>query len=340
VALSLGELADRLGAELVGDPAGSIERVATLERAGPGAVSFFSNRRYRKQLSGTRASAVILAREYLSSCPVDALVTDNPYLGYARAAAILNPEPEPQPGVHPRAWVSERARVDPGAWVGPNAVVEAQAEIGAGVFVGPCCVVGERARVGAGSRLYASVTLRHDVRVGERARLHPGVVIGADGFGIANDGGAWVKVPQLGSVRIGDDVEIGANSTVDRGALEDTVIEDGVKLDNQVQIAHNVHIGANTAVAGCVGIAGSAKIGRRCTIGGASAINGHIEIADDVHLTGATHVHNSIEKPGVYSSGMLLQDNRSWRRTLARLRKLDDMARRLRALEAAREQRK
>ncbi len=333
MAWSLGELANLLGAELHGDPSSKVEHVATLEHATPGSLSFLANRVYRHYLATTKASAVLLARKDLAACPVAALVMDNPYLGYARAAAMLNPTPPWLGGVHECAWVSGDAHVHERAWVGPNAVVEAGATIEQDAFVGPCCVVGRDSVVGQGSQLVASVTLCHGVHIGRRALIHPGVVVGADGFGIANDAGAWVKVPQLGGVRVGDDVEIGANTTIDRGALEDTVIEVGVKLDNQIQIGHNVRIGEHTAIAGCVAIAGSVRIGARCTIGGSSAISGHIELGDDVHLTGGTQVAKSIPAAGVYSSGIPAQENRNWRKMVTRFTQLDSLFRRLGALE-------
>jgi len=258
---------------------------------------------------------------------------DNPYLGYARAAALLNPPARQAGGIHPQAWISDGAQVDPSAWVGPQAVVEAGSKVGAGSYLGPGCVLERNVVIGQGTRLVANVTICATVTIGDRGLIHPGVVIGADGFGIANDEGVWVKVPQLGSVRIGDDVEIGANTAIDRGALEDTVIENGVKLDNLVQVGHNVHIGEHTAIAGCAAIAGSARIGRRCTVGGMVAIAGHLEIADDVHLTACSAVPRSIPKPGIYSSGMPIQDNKAWRRTIARLRQLDELARRVKELE-------
>lgn len=331
--LQLGELARQIGAELSGDPEQMVDRVEALRDATPGSVSFLANRAYARYLGDTRATAVILAPEDCANCPVASLTLTNPYLGYARAAAALNPQPPTPSGVHPSACISPGAEVDESAWIGPQAVVEEGARVAADAFVGPCCVISAGASVGIGSRLVANVTVGRRVQVGRRALLHPGVVLGADGFGIANDDGVWVKVPQLGSVRIGDDVEIGANTTVDRGALGDTVLEDGVKLDNQVQIAHNVVVGAHTAVAGCVAIAGSARIGRRCMIGGGAAIAGHLEIADDVYLTATSAVASSIAQAGVYSSGMPVQENRAWRKTVARLRQLDDIARRLKRLE-------
>ncbi len=334
ISLTLGELSDRLGAVLHGDVATVVDRVDTLGRAGSGAISFFSNRRYRRDLGATGASAVMLAENDLKLCPCAALVLDNPYVGYALVASWLNPQPAVPAGVHPSAVVDSTAELGDGVWVAANTVVGAGVRIGARVYVGPGCVIDDNASVGESSRLSANVTLCEGVSLGARCLLHPGVVIGADGFGIANDGERWIKVPQLGSVRIGNDVEIGANSSIDRGALEDTVVGDGVKIDNQVQVGHNTTIGDHTAIAGCVGIAGSAHIGRRCTIGGAAAIGGHLHIADDVHLTACSTLPNSIEEPGVYSSGMPVQENRLWRRNAMRIRQLDDMMKRLRALEA------
>ncbi len=333
MAYTLGELSERLGADLHGDAGCRIERVATLQNAEAGCITFLANRRYQGFLGATRASAVILNKEFLPGCGVNALVSENPYLAYARAAAMLNPPRPFGSGVHPSAAVAKNAKVHPEAYVGPQCSVAAGAEICARAYLGPGCVIEADAILGEDSRLVANVTLCASVRVGKRAILHPGVVIGADGFGIANDNGVWVKVPQIGSVIVGDDVEIGANSTVDRGALEDTVIEDGVKLDNLIQVGHNVHIGAHTAVAACVAIGGSARIGKRCTIGGAASIAGHLEIADDVHLTATSAVPNSIKVAGVYSSGMPIQENKAWRKNVIRMRQLDDIARRLKAME-------
>lgn len=331
--LTLQELSERVGGEVLGGGQVHISTVSSLHSATPGSISFLANRAYKRHLADTKAAAVILRREDADACPVAALLSDNPYLTYAKVAAILCPEPREPAGVHPSAVVADDAQLDSGVWVGPQAVVEAGARIGAGTVIGPGCVVGRGTRIGAESRLVANVTVLHDCVIGQRAILHPGVVIGADGFGIANDRGTWVKVPQLGGVVIGDDVELGANTTVDRGAIEDTVIEDGVKIDNQVQIAHNVRIGAHTAIAGCAGIAGSAKIGSHCAIAGGVGIAGHLEIADGVQITAMALVTKSISEPGVYSSGTPLQPNDLWHKNFARFRKLDEMARRLRALE-------
>ena len=329
----LGELAERIGAELLGDPDIIIDRLAALDAAGPNAVTFLSNRRYRPYLEGTRAGAVILAPELVDACPVPALVLDDPYLGYARAATLLSRTVEATPCIAASAVIDPAAAVAPDASVGHHCVIEAGASVGAGTSLGPGSFLGRDSSIGPQGRIAARVVVCRGVHIGARAIIHPGVVVGADGFGIANDDGVWVKIPQFGGVRIGDDVEIGANTTIDRGALEDTVIENGVKLDNLIQIGHNVYIGAHTAIAACVAVGGSARIGRRCAIQGAVSIAGHLEIADDVHLTATSAVPNTIREAGVYSSGMPIQENRVWRRNIARLRQLDDMARRLRAVE-------
>jgi UDP-3-O-[3-hydroxymyristoyl] glucosamine N-acyltransferase len=331
--LTLGELAERTGAELRGDAATPIEGVCTLQDGRPGRITFLANPQYRKYLRDTRAGAVVLAAGDLPECPVPALISANPYATYARAAALLSVEAPAAPGVHPGAVVAPDSRIDPSASIGPLCVIEAGAEIGRGAVIGPGCVIGRNVTVGADTRLVANVTLCHGVRLGERCLVHPGAVIGSDGFGLANEGGRWLKVPQLGSVCIGDDVEVGANTSIDRGALDDTVIADGVKLDNQIQVAHNVQIGAHTAVAGCVGISGSAKIGAHCMLGGGVGVVGHLEIADGTVVTGMSMVTKTITEPGVYSSGLAAMPGDQWNRIVARLRRLDDMARRLQALE-------
>ena len=329
----LGELATRIGATLRGDPEILIDRVAALDAAGPRDVTFLSNRRYRRYLEATRAGAVILSPEFENACPVSALVLDNPYVGYARVATLLNPPAETVPCIARTAVVDPRATIAPDASVGAHCVIEAGASVGAGTSLAAGSFVGRGSTIGPNGRIAARVVVCQGVHIGARVVIHPGVVVGADGFGIANDNGVWVKIPQFGGVRIGDDVEIGANTTIDRGALDDTVIEDGVKLDNLIQVGHNVHIGAHTAIAACSAIGGSARIGSRCTIAGAVSIAGHLEIADDVHLTATSAVPNSIREAGVYSSGMPIQENRAWRRNVARLRRLDEMARRLRSIE-------
>jgi UDP-3-O-[3-hydroxymyristoyl] glucosamine N-acyltransferase len=331
--VTLGELARQVEAVFQGDETILIHRVTTLTKAGPGDVSFLSNPRYRRHLAETQAAAVILGSEDAAHCPVPALVSKNPYLAFAKAVAVLNPIPLSQQGVHPSAVLDPTAEVDESAWIGPLSVVEAGARIEARVVIGPGCVVGMESRIGPESRLVANVTVCHGVRIGARVVLHPGAVIGGDGFGLARDGERWFKIPQVGGVIIGDDVEIGANTTVDRGTLEDTVVEEDVRIDNQVQIAHNCHIGAHTAIAGCVGIAGSARIGRRCTIAGAVGIAGHLEICDDVHVTAMSMVVQPITEPGIYSSNLPAEPNRQWRRNVARFHHLDAMAHRLRVVE-------
>lgn len=310
-----------------------VDSVGTLHNAGPRSLSFLANSRYRRYLVDTRAAAVILAAGDAEDCPVAALIASDPYVAYAKAAQLLAPAAAIDPGIHAGAQVDDDATVDPSAEIAPGAVVEAGARIAEGTYIGPNCVVKAGASVGAHTRLVANVTICENVRIGVRGLFHPGVVIGADGFGIADEKGQWIKVPQVGSVTIGDDVEIGANTTIDRGAIDDTVIEDGVKLDNQVQIGHNVHIGAHSAIAGCAGISGSARIGRHCILGGRVGVVGHIEIADNTVVTGATVVSHSITESGVYSGSMPMDTAAQWRRNSVRIRQLDDMARRLRSLE-------
>ena len=329
----LGEVAEHIGAGLLGDPDVIVDRVAALDVAGPSAVTFLSNRRYRPYLERTRAGAVILAPEFADACPVPALVLGDPYLGYARAATLLSPPVVATPCIAASAVIDPGASIAPDASIGHHCVVEAGASVGAGTSLGAGSYLGRDSSIGPRGRIAARVVVCQGVHIGARAIIHPGVVVGADGFGIANDDGVWVKIPQFGGVRIGDDVEIGANTTIDRGALGDTVVENGVKLDNLIQIGHNVHIGAHTAIAACVAVGGSAHIGRRCRIHGAVSIAGHLEIADDVHLTATSAVPNTIREAGVYSSGMPIQENRVWRRNITRLRHLDDLARRLRAVE-------
>jgi UDP-3-O-[3-hydroxymyristoyl] glucosamine N-acyltransferase len=320
---SLGDLAVRFGLLLRGEPDLRVSRVATLSHAGPGSLSFLANPRYRRQMQATRATAVLVGPDHAADCPVAALIDPNPYLAYARIADLLHPQAAPAPGIHATAAVSNSARIAASASVGPLAVIEDEVDIGERVYVGPGCIVQRGTRIGADSRLISRVNLYPGVRIGRRCILHAGAVVGADGFGFAPDAGAWVKVPQLGSVQIGDDVEIGANTTIDRGAIDDTIVEQGVKLDNQIQVGHNVTIGAHTAIAGCVGISGSTTIGQRCMIGGGVGIAGHLTIADDVVVTGCSLVSASIRNAGSYSSGMPAVETRMWRRMVAHLRRLD-----------------
>jgi UDP-3-O-[3-hydroxymyristoyl] glucosamine N-acyltransferase len=316
-------LAVRFGLTLRGEPGLKVRSVATLSRAEPGGLSFLANSRYRRQLESTRATAVLVNAEDEAHCPVAALIHPSPYLAYARIASLLHPTSSPAPGKHPSAVISRSAHIAASANIGPLAVVEDDAEIGDRVAIGPGCIVQRGARVGADTVLVSRVNLYPGVSLGQRCILHAGAVVGADGFGFAPNSGSWVKVPQVGSVQIGDDVEIGANTTIDRGAIDDTVVENGVKLDNQIQVGHNVVIGAHTAIAACTGISGSTVIGQRCMIGGMVGFAGHLTIADDVVVTGCSLVSASIKKAGSYSSGMPTVETRLWRRMVAHLRRLD-----------------
>lgn len=325
----LADLAERHGLTLLGDPEHRIAGVAPLATADASQLAFLANPKYRGQLADSHAGAVVMAAAAADHFTGNALVSDNPYAAFARLAAEFERRPAPRPGIHPSAIVADDAVIDPGASIGPYCVVEARSRIAAGAELGPHCLIGPDCTVGAQSRLVARVTLVERVTLGARVLIHPGAVLGADGFGLAFDQGAWLKVPQLGGVRIGDDCEIGANTTIDRGALDDTVLDEDVRLDNQIQIAHNVRIGAHTAMAGCSAIAGSAKIGRYCLIGGAAGIAGHIELCDRVTITAMSLVSHSIREPGEYSSGIPVQDSRRWRRNAARIHRLDRLVRQL-----------
>ncbi|MBT9503844.1 MAG: UDP-3-O-(3-hydroxymyristoyl)glucosamine N-acyltransferase [Burkholderiaceae bacterium] len=335
--VELGELIAALGGELVGSPGLRLARLGPLESADPQTLSFLSNPRYQSQLASTQAACVIVAPAMRDAAAARgaAIVTSDPYLYFARCtqwwAQRLRPLSAPR--VHPSALIDASARIGEGVDIGPLAVIEAGARIAAGARVGAHCVIGERASVGEGSKLSARVTIGFDCVIGQRCIIHSGAVIGADGFGFAPNEGRWEKIEQLGAVRIGNDVEIGANSCIDRGALDDTVLEDGVKLDNLVQIGHNVKIGAHTALAGCAGVAGSATIGAHCTVGGGAIILGHLSLADHVNVSAATVVTRTIAKPGHYSGVFPFDDNASWEKNAATLRQLHALRERLRALE-------
>ncbi len=327
---TLAALAERFGLELKGDGERVIDGVATLENAGPSQLAFLANPLYRKHLANTRAGAVVLNSDDAEGHSGPALVADDPYAGFARIAALFEPQPLRAPGIHASADIAADAVIDPSAHVGAFVSIGARSRIEAGATVGPGSVIGEDCVVGAGSELLARVTLVTRVRLGRRVRIHPGAVLGADGFGLAMQDGRWLKVPQLGGVVVGDDCEIGANTCIDRGALDDTVLEEDVRLDNLIQIGHNVRIGAHTAMAGCAAVAGTATIGRRCLIGGGAGVLGHLHIADGVRVNAMSLVSHSIREPGEYSSGTPLMDNRSWRRNAARFKQLDALFRRLR----------
>lgn len=319
----LGHLVDALGGSLEGGAVHSvaIARIAPLEEAGPGDLSFLSNPRYQQQLAASRAACVIVApalRE-VAVARGPCIVVDNPYAYFARATQLWRrlTSVGVVPGVHPSAVVDPSAHIDPTA------------------TIGPLCVIERGAVVGADTVLKSRVTVGEDCRIGARCILHAGVVIGADGFGFAPEHGKWVKIEQLGAVRIGDDVEIGANTCIDRGALKDTVIEDGVKLDNLIQVGHNVRIGRHSAMAGCVGIAGSATVGAHCTVGGGAIILGHLELADHVHISAATVVTRSLTKPGQYTGMFPIDDNARWEKNAATLKQLHSLRERIKALEQA-----
>lgn len=333
--VSLGLLAVRHGCELRGDPDKVVERVATLARADGRSLTFLANSAYRSQLAVTGAAAVILAPADAAGCPVDTLVTRDPYVVYARIAAELHPAPAPEPGIHPTAVLGPGASIPASCEIGPGVVLGRGVVLGERVVLGPRTVLGDRVAIGPDSRLMPGVTVYPDVRIGARCVLHTGAVVGSDGFGFAREReGSYVKVPQLGGVDVGDDVEIGANTTIDRGAIDNTVICNGVKLDNQIQVGHNVRIGEHTVIAAQTGISGSTTIGARCTIGGQAGFAGHIVVADDVVIGGGTSVTGSIRLPGIYAGGGTPADQLSrWRRNMARFGQLDDLAKRLRSLE-------
>ena len=330
---TLAQLAQQLGAEVHGDENLEIRRVATLEKAGEGDITFLSNKKYRDYLAQSKASAVLITEADLPFCPTNALVLKDPYVGFARVAQLLDTTPQPATDIHPSAVIAADVQLGERVAIGANAVIESGVVLGDDVRIGPGCFVGKDTRLGARSRLWANVTLYHKVTLGTDCLVQAGTVIGADGFGYANERGEWIKIPQLGGVTIGNRVEIGACTTIDRGALEDTRIADNVIIDNQCQIAHNVEIGYGTAVAGSTVMAGSLKVGKYCIIGGASVFNGHMEICDQATVTGMAMVMRPITEPGVYSSGIPLQTNKEWRKTAARVMRIEEMHKRLSKLE-------
>ena len=332
---SLTELAQRLGAELVGDGSIVVRRVTTPENATAGDLVAIARQKYTTSLDRLGASAVIVGPELRDRIALPRLISANPYAAFARALALFHPRRKPVPGVHATAVLDSTAQVDPSCEIGAHVVVGARAHIGANCIVAPGCFIGDDVHIGDDTLINATVTIYTGCQIGARAIIHSGAVIGADGFGLAAEEGRWTKIPQVGAVTIGDDVEVGANTTIDRGTIDDTVIEDGVKLDNQIQIAHNVRIGAHTAIAACVGIAGSTKIGRHCTIGGAAGIIGHLEIADNVCISAFTLVAKSIDEPGTYTGTPPLMKHRDWLKNSALARNLAAMEKRLRALEQA-----
>ncbi|HET8881561.1 MAG TPA: UDP-3-O-(3-hydroxymyristoyl)glucosamine N-acyltransferase [Solimonas sp.] len=330
---TLDELAQRFGLPSRGDATTAVSGVCSLSPGKPGHLSFLSNPKLRDELAGSAAAIVIVAPRHADAVRGAALIAADPYLAYARIARLFDPERDFVPGIDAGAFVADGAQIGAGSHVGAGAVIEGGARIGAGACIGPGCTIGRDAVIGDGAWFAARVTVAARVVIGLRCRVQAGAVLGSRGFGNARGPDGWEEVPQLGSLTIGDDVEIGANTCIDRGAIDDTVIGNGVRLDNLIQIAHNVQIGEHTAIAACTGIAGSTRIGRRCMIGGAVGIAGHIEIADDVVLLGRAMVTGSIAKRGVYGSGLPLDDAREWRKTVARVRRLGRLETRLRQLE-------
>ncbi len=332
-AYRLADIVAQFGGRVVGDAETRISQIATLENAVTGQIAFLANAKYRKQLEGSAASAVILSEADEDATELPRIVTRNPYSYFAKLSAFLNPPRYYAPGIHPSAVIGEGALISPLAHIGPNVMVGEGARIGASTVVMAGCAIGENASLGENTRLYPRVTVYHDCIIGSHVIAHSGAVIGSDGFGMAWDDGRWLKIPQIGRVIIGDHVEIGANTTIDRGALDDTVIEEDVKLDNQIQVAHNVKIGAHTAIAGCVGIAGSANIGRYCRIGGSAGILGHLQIADHVEVASFTLIGKSITEPGSYAGIYPFSKSDEWRTNAVQLRHLSELAKRVKTLE-------
>lgn len=333
MSFTLAKLSEFTATTVVGDPDCEIDRVDSLQHAGAGAITFFASPKFKRELKHTHASAVILEEAFLEGCPVHALITDNPYLIFAKIAGLLNPLPSHESGIHPAAVVSDNATVGEGCTIGPCTVIDDDCVIGDNTYIGSNCSIHKACVIGEGCRLVSQVTLCEKTVLGLRVIIHPGAVIGSDGFGLAKEDTKWFKILQLGRVQIGNDVEIGANTTIDRGTLGDTILEEGVKLDNQIQVAHNVKIGAHTAIAGCTGISGSTTIGKFCSIGGGVGIAGHLQIADHVTLGGMTRMACSIKKAGVYVSGTPVQPYRKWLRSSALFNKLEELAGRIKKLE-------
>ncbi|OCH20530.1 UDP-3-O-(3-hydroxymyristoyl)glucosamine N-acyltransferase [Aliivibrio logei] len=331
--ITLAKLAEKLGATVHGNGDVIVHSIASMNKAREGDITFLSNAKYRKQLAECQASAVIVKEADVEFCQSNALIMRDPYLGFALAAQALDTTPAPATDIAPSAYIAADAIIGKGVAIGHNAVIESKAVIADGAIIGSGCFIGQEAKIGENTKLWANVSIYHRVEIGKSCLVQAGTVIGSDGFGYANDRGTWVKIPQLGTVIIGDNVEIGANAAIDRGAIDNTIIENNVIIDNHIQIAHNVQIGSGSAMAGGTIVAGSTKIGKHCIIGGGSVINGHIEITDGVTITGMGMVMRGISEKGMYSSGIPLQPNKEWRKTATRVHKIDDMNKRLKAVE-------
>ena len=334
---TLEEIAEHVSGQVIGDSSWQIDNVATLKAANVRQISFLANSKYTKYLASTNAGAVLVTQKMADSVAGNAIIVDDSYIAYAMVAALLNPELERQAKTALTAVISPTAQIPSDACIDDNVVIGEYVSLGENAVIGAGTVIQRGAIIGSNARINPNVTICQNVKIGDNVIIHPGVVIGADGFGIANDHGKWLKIPQLGTVEIGHDVEIGANTTIDRGALENTVVGNGVKIDNQVQIGHNDIIGDNTAIAGCVGIAGSTEIGQNCIIGGGVGISGHIKIADGVMMTGMTMVTKSISEPGSYSSGIPAETTSQWHKNVVRYRQLGKLNERLKKLERIKE---
>jgi len=330
---TLDEIARHVGGTVQGDEQYEVSSIATLHNAQSDQLSFLSNQKYRKYLTETGAGAVILSSDMAGSVPKHAIIVDDPYVAYAKAASLLNPVKKKQAGIHPSASIGSDCTIHPSAMIAAQVVIGSGVSIAENVTIGSGCVILDNVMIGESSLLIANITVCDDVQIGKRAIIHPGVVIGAAGFGIANNNGKWINVPQIGSVQIGDDVDIGSNTTIDCGAIDDTIISDGVKLDNQIQVGHNTMIGENTVIAGCTGIAGSTIIGKNCIIGGAANIGGHLKLADGVILTGMAMVTKSIKQAGSYSSGIPAEETHHWHKNVIRYRQMDKLVKRVKQLE-------
>jgi len=330
---TLSEIVAKLGGHVLGDAEVRITQISTLEAARSDQISFLTNSKYRSQLSGTHAGAVILSEEDAGATGLPRIISENPYAYFAKVSTLLNPLPKPKHGIHPAAVIGVGTDIHDSASIGATAVIGDGVTIGSDSVIGEGCSIGSNVTIGSRARLYPRVVVYHDCVIGDDLIAHSGVVIGADGFGIAMDQDRWLKIPQIGKVVIGDMVEIGANTTIDRGALDDTVIEDGVKLDNQIQVAHNVRIGAHTAIAGCAGIAGSATIGRFCRIGGSTGILGHVDIADHVEIASFSMISKSIREAGSYTGVFPFSKSEDWRKNAVHIRRLDDWVKRIKTLE-------
>lgn len=333
--VTLQSLAEILSAKVQGDASVEIYGVATLDSANSGQITFLSNSKYRNQLAQTNASAVLLTEQDAASYDGNALILADPYVAFAKIAQLLDTTPASAQGIHPSAQIDASVKLGEEVSIGANAVIGANVILGDKVQIGAGTVIGQDSIIGSNTKLWANVTIYHDVQIGMNCIIHSAAVIGSDGFGYANEAGKWVKIPQVGGVRIGDGVEIGAGSTIDRGALDNTEIHDGVIIDNQVQIAHNDVIGAHSAIAGCTVIAGSVTLGKHCIVGGNSAIAGHLTICDGVHISGGTNITHSVSSPGLFSSATVAMDNKLWRRNTVRFRQLDDLFQRVKIIEKA-----